>query len=136
MGAVLAAPHIADALRPGDHGTTFGGGPLVAAVARAVLAEVGRDAFLAGVRDRGARLEAGLRGLARAHPERVVEVRGRGLMWGVRLEGPVAPVVTAARERGLLVCSAGPDVVRLIPPLVVSDEEIDRAVEILGEVVP
>lgn len=135
MGAVLAAPAIADVLVPGDHGTTFGGGPLVASVARAVLREVADPAFLETVRARATRLEGGLRSLMAGSPQRVRALRGRGLMWGLELDGPAAPVVAAARDRGLLVCSAGPDVVRLLPPLVVTDAEIDRAVAILaGEI--
>ncbi len=126
-GAVVAAPHIAAALRPGDHGTTFGGGPLVATVARAVLAAVSEPVFLRGVRERAARLEAGLRALAERVPA-VVDVRGRGLMMGLLLEGPAAPVVQAAREGGLLICSAGPDVVRLLPPLNISEADLDEGV--------
>lgn len=133
MGAVLVAPHVAEHLKPGDHGTTFGGGPLVATVARAVLAAVADDAFLAQVRESGRRFRTGLDGLARRQP-RVREVRGRGLLMGLLLDGPAAPVVSAAREAGLLVCSAGPDVLRLLPPLNTDPDLLDRGVEILDRV--
>ena len=132
MGAILAAPHVADAIQPGEHGTTFGGGPLVAHVARTVLRTIGAPAFLEGVRQRAARLDAGLRALAARSPM-VRELRGLGLIRGVRLEGDVAAVATRARELGLLVVAAGPDVVRLLPPLNAPDELLDRGVELLGE---
>jgi len=132
MGAILAAPHVADAIQPGEHGTTFGGGPLVAHVARTVLRTIGAPAFLEGVRQRAVRLDAGLRALAARSPV-VRELRGLGLIRGVRLEGDVAAVVTRARELGLLVVAAGPDVVRLLPPLNAPDELLDRGVELLGE---
>jgi len=132
MGAILAAPHVADAIQPGEHGTTFGGGPLVAHVARTVLRTIGAPAFLEGVRQRAARLDAGLRALAARSPV-VRELRGLGLIRGVRLEGDVAAVVTRARELGLLVVAAGPDVVRLLPPLNAPDELLDRGVELLGK---
>ena len=132
MGAIMAAPHVADAIQPGEHGTTFGGGPLVAHVARTVLRTIDAPAFLEVVRQRAAQLDAGLRALAARSPV-VRELRGLGLIRGVRLEGDVAAVVTRARELGLLVVAAGPDVVRLLPPLSVPDELIDRGVELLGE---
>ena len=133
MGAVLAAPHVADALAPGDHGTTFGGGPLVARVALAVLETLSEPAFLAGVRARGARLGAALRAMADRRPGAVREVRGLGLMWGVELSGPAADVVARAREAGLLLASAGPEVVRLLPPLDVDEALLQRGVAILEE---
>lgn len=131
MGAVLAAPHVAASLKPGDHGTTFGGGPLVASVARAVLSTIVDEDFLEGVRARADRLDALLDGLVAERP-RVLGVRGLGLMRGVHIDGPAAPVVQAARELGLLVCAAGPDVVRLLPPLNIEPDLIDEAIERLG----
>jgi acetylornithine/N-succinyldiaminopimelate aminotransferase len=133
MGAVLLSDRIGAALKPGDHATTFGGGPLVATVALEVLQKLAAPEFLAAVRARGARLGAALRALAERSPK-VKEVRGVGLMWGIELTQPAAPFVTAARERGLLIATAGPSVLRLVPPLVISDAEVDRAVATLGEV--
>jgi len=133
MGAVLLSDRIAAALQPGDHATTFGGGPLVATVALEVLQQLAAPEFLAAVRARGVRLGAALRALADRSPK-VKEVRGVGLMWGLELTQPAAPFVTAARERGLLIATAGPSVLRLVPPLVISDADIDRAVGTLGEV--
>src|SRR5213079_2772674 len=101
MGAVLVTSAVAAALRPGDHATTFGGGPLVAGVALEVVRTIADPAFLAEVRRKAEWLGAHLAPLAAGAP-RVREVRGRGLMWGLELAEPAAPIVAAARERGLL----------------------------------
>ena len=130
MGAMLARGEAAKALQAGDHASTFGGGPFVASVANAVLDEVLAEGFLAQVSRKGERLAGGLRELVGRHPA-ALEVRGLGLMVGLVLDGPRAgELVDALRERGLLTCPAGPDVVRLVPPLVITDEEIDEAVAI------
>ena len=133
MGAVLLTSTVAAALKPGDHATTFGGGPLVASVALALVRTIADPAFLTDVRRKGAWLGERLARLAAQRP-RVREVRGRGLLWGLELAEPAAPVVAAARERGLLVLTAGPEVIRLIPPLVITVEELERGVGILEEV--
>jgi len=133
MGAVLLTEAVAAALKPGDHATTFGGGALVATVALDVLRTIAEPGFLAAVREKGEALGAALARLRAASPK-VVAVRGRGLMWGIELVEPAAPYVTAARDRGLLVCTAGAQVIRLVPPLVVTREELERAVAILDEV--
>ena len=133
MGAVLLTERIAAALGPGDHATTFGGGPLVATVALEVLRTIAEPDFLQAVAAKGERLGARLKALA-VKTKRVREARGRGLMWGVELSEAAAPVVAAARERQLLIASAGPKVLRLVPPLIVSESEIDRAVDVLAEI--
>src|SRR5881409_2517929 len=122
MGAVLVTNAVAGALKPGDHATTFGGGPLVAGVAIEVVRTIADPAFLADVRRKAEWLGAHLARLAAGAP-RVREVRGRGLMWGLELAEPAAPIVAAARERGLLVVTAGPQVIRLLPPPVIT---VDR----------
>ena len=132
MGAVLVTSAVAAALKPGDHATTFGGGPLVAGVALDVVRTIAHPAFLADVRRKAEWLGARLGRLAAGAP-RVREVRGRGLMWGLELAEPAAPLVAAARERGLLVLTAGPQVIRLLPPLVIAVEELERGVVILEE---
>ena len=133
MGAVLVTNAVAGALKPGDHATTFGGGPLVAGVALEVVRTIADPAFLADVRRKAEWLGARLGRLAAA-TARVREARGRGLMWGLELTEPAAPFVAAARERGLLVVTAGPQVIRLLPPLVIAVEELERGVAILEEV--
>jgi len=133
MGAVLLTGAVAAALKPGDHATTFGGGPLVAGVALDVVRALAAPEFLAAVRRKGEWLGGRLAQLADRRA-RVAEVRGRGLIWGLELTEPAAPFVAAARERHVLVATAGPTVVRLIPPLVITQEELERGVAILEDV--
>ncbi|MGH8622688.1 MAG: aspartate aminotransferase family protein [Burkholderiales bacterium] len=133
MGAVLLNDQIAAALAPGDHATTFGGGPFVATVALDVVRAIAEPDFLAAVRAKGEWLGRALSALA-SRRARVREARGGGLMWGLELNEVAAPVVAAARERHLLVLSAGPTVIRIVPPLTVSHDELERGVTILDEV--
>ncbi|HET6765202.1 MAG TPA: acetylornithine transaminase [Longimicrobiaceae bacterium] len=134
MGAVLMTERVAQALKPGDHGTTFGGGVLVASAALAAVRKLSDEAFLAEVR-RKSHLLANRLGALSLTSGKVKGVRGVGMIWGVQLtEGGAAEVVERAREAGLLLVTAGTDVVRLLPPLVASDEELARGVEILEEV--
>ena len=120
-------------LAPGDHATTFGGGPFVASVALDVLRTIADPDFLAAVRAKGQVLGARFQGLARKS-SRVKEVRGRGLMWGIELNEVAAPIVAAARDRHLLVLTAGPNVIRIVPPLTISSGDLERGVAILDEV--
>jgi len=131
MGAVLLTERVASALKPGDHATTFGGGPLVASVALHVVRRVAEPEFLAAVRERGAQIEHAVstwtaQGLLR-------EARGVGLMWGLELNAPAAPVVERALPAGLLVLTAGERVVRLLPPLVISEAELKQGLDLLHE---
>jgi predicted acetylornithine/succinylornithine family transaminase len=131
MGAVLLTDRIASAMRAGDHGTTFGGGPFVSAVARSVLARIAQPEFLAGVRAKGERVASVLASWVGRGG--VSEVRGRGLMWGIELEGEAAPVVARALELGLLLVNAGERVIRVLPPLAIDDDELDYGLELLRE---
>jgi predicted acetylornithine/succinylornithine family transaminase len=131
-GATLVTDRVAAAVQPGDHATTFGGGPLVAAVALHVFGRISEPDFLAGVREAGAYMKGKLDEL-RALPS-VSEVRGCGMMWGLELNIPAGPLVGAALDAGLLVTAAGEKVVRLLPPLVVDRNEIDEGITILHEV--
>ena len=133
MGAILVSDRIAAALAPGDHATTFGGGPFVATVALEVLKVIAEPEFLADVRARGAWLGERLGRIA-ARSARVRAARGRGLMWGLELNEVAAPVVAAARERHLLVLTAGPNVIRIVPPLTISRDDLERGATILEEV--
>ena len=133
MGAVLLKEAIAQALAPGDHATTFGGGPLVASVALEVVRALAHPDLLASVRRNGEWMETRLSGIA-ARSSRVRAVRGRGLMWGVELAEPAAPFVAAMRERGLLIATAGPNVLRMLPPLVITPADLARGVAILEAV--
>ena len=133
MGAILVSDAIAAALAPGDHATTFGGGPFVATVALEVVRTIAEPEFLAAVRAKGEWLGARLRALA-TRSTRVKEARGRGLMWGLELTEAAAPFVAAARERHLLVLTAGANVIRIVPPLTITREELERGATILEEV--
>ena len=123
VGAVLASGPAATALAKGDHGTTFGGNPVVCAAALAVLETIERDGLLEAAGKLGDRLRRGVEALG--HPL-VRGVRGVGLWLGVVLTAPVAAAVeVAARDAGFLVNAPGPDVLRLAPPLVVTDAQVD-----------
>lgn len=129
MGAVLMTGDIGSVIQPGDHGTTFGGGPFVAHVARHVLARLSDPALLDHVRRTGQWFGERLTTLSESNP-RVRAVRGIGLMWGVDVTRGAADVIAEARERGLLLVSAGEHTVRFLPPLVVSRDELSRGLSI------
>jgi len=133
MGAVLLAPHVAAAVRPGDHGTTFGGGPFVASVALHVVERLADPALLKRVRENGEWLGEELTAMA-ARTGRVRAVRGTGLMWGIDTNAPAGEVVANALDARLLVCSAGDHTVRLLPPLTITREQLKLGVAILEEV--
>lgn len=137
LGAVLIGARVADHLRPGLHGSTFSGGPAVCAVARRVVDTIADPGFLLAVRARAERLRAGLLEIVAQAPV-FRAARGRGLMQALVLarprRHPPADFVRLARAHGLLVTRAGTDAVRLLPPLTVSEEEIDAAVAAMGEV--
>ena len=133
MGAILVNAEIAAAIKPGDHGTTFGGGPMVAAVARYVCGRLGDPALLAHVREVGAWLGDALRALAEK-TGKIRAVRGAGLMWGVDTHESASAIVERARNAGLLVLTAGEYTLRLLPPLVISREDLSRGLDILARV--
>jgi acetylornithine/N-succinyldiaminopimelate aminotransferase len=125
VGACITTPDQATVLQPGDHGSTFAGGPVVAAAANAVLEEVDDDGFLDAVRAKGERLAAGLGDLG-------LEVRGLGLMLAFEVGDAPGFVRRALLEQRLVLNATGPDTVRLLPPLTVSEQEIDEAVRRIG----
>jgi len=132
IGAMLAVEEVAAAFTPGSHGSTFGGNPLACAAACCVLDQIERQELLAHCRAMGARLRRGLERIAaRASAKTEMEVRGRGLLLGLDCGRPAAPIIDAARARGLLLVGGGPEVIRLIPPLIVGRQEIDEALDIL-----
>jgi acetylornithine/N-succinyldiaminopimelate aminotransferase len=127
MGACLATRDAAKGMTVGTHGTTFGGNPLAMAVGNAVLDVVLEPGFLSRVRQAGLAFKQRLAELQDRHPGVIAEIRGDGLMLGLRCAVPNGDVVAAARERRVLVIAAGDNVVRLLPPLVISDDEIAEA---------
>ena len=130
IGAMLARSHVADTLVPGDHGATFGGNPLACAAALAVVTTLEADGLLERAATVGTYLMKKLQELARRHPL-IREVRGRGLMLAVELGTEAAPVVDTCRQRGLLVNAVTPTALRLVPPLIITETDVDEAVDIL-----
>ena len=129
IGATLMTQAVADAVEPGDHAATFGAHPVSCAVAIEVFKQISDPAFLAGVAEKGEYLSGKLNGLKARYPEKITGVRGKGLIAGAVLKDiPAGDAVTAFREQGILICIAGPDVVRFLPPLVIGKEHIDEAV--------
>ena len=135
-GAVLAGEKVSGVFTVGDHGSTFGGNPVAAAAGLVVLKTVNNPDFLAEISRKGEKLMAAIK----ARPK-VKEVRGRGLMIGFDIEGNAWPLLEAAvsradlatKQNGLLLLSAGPNTIRLLPPYIINDSEIDMGLEILSQ---
>ncbi|KQU54984.1 acetylornithine aminotransferase [Bosea sp. Leaf344] len=128
MGACLATEEAAAGMTLGSHGTTFGGNPLAMAVGNAVLDVVLAPGFIETVAQTGLRLRQSLAQLKDQHPEVIAEIRGEGLMLGLKLHTPNMDFVAEARAQGLLVVGAGDNVVRLLPPLIIGETEVKEAV--------
>ncbi len=124
MGACLATEEAAFGMVAGSHGTTFGGNPLAMAVGNAVLDVVLADGFIDNVAQLGLRLRQKLAELKDRHPKVIAEIRGEGLMLGIKLHTPNTEFVAEARAAGLLVIGAGDNVVRLLPPLNITEADI------------
>ncbi len=133
MGAVLLSPEIAGAVRPGDHATTFGGGPFVASVALHVVQRLTDPALLRRVRADGEWLGRELRALGE-RTGKLRAVRGVGFLWGMDVRGPAKDVVRRALDARLLLCTAGDYTLRLLPPLVATREDLGRALTVLEAV--
>ena len=129
VGACLATAEAASGMTAGTHGSTFGGNPLAMAVAKAVVEMVIEDGFLQGVKDRALIFRQRLAELQDSFPGLVTEVRGRGMLIGLKVSIAPAEFVARAREHNLLLVPAGDNVVRLLPPLNISDEDIGKALD-------
>jgi predicted acetylornithine/succinylornithine family transaminase len=130
IGATLVTEEVARAMEPGDHGSTFAAGPLVCRAAQVVFDRINRPGFLAAVQANGAHLRARLEAL---RSDKLVEVRGAGLLLGVEFSVPVKPLISAAAEQAVLLINAGENVLRLCPPLIVTRAQLDRAVDVISE---
>lgn len=130
IGACVAAGVAAEVFQPGSHGTTFGGGPLVCAAALETLAVMEDEHLLHRATLLGEKIKSGLVARLSGHSG-VKEIRGHGLMMGVELDRPCAVLVTQALEQGLLINVTQDTVVRLLPPLILKDEEADQIIDIL-----
>ena len=129
IGAFLTSGKANTAMTPGDHGTTYGGNPLVCAAADAVLTIFERDNILENVRKVGAYLREKLEEL-RTVTDHIVDIRGKGMMLGVEFDVPVNPVINnALLEQHMVLINAGTNILRVIPPLVVTEKDVDEAIE-------
>lgn len=127
VGALLATEEAAEVFTPGSHGSTFGGNPLAMTAAEATLDLLLSDTVMADIQEKGEYLR---QQLEKKLPKSIVSsIRGRGLMIGIECTMPVAPLIDALRENGLLVVSAGPHVIRLLPSLFVTEQELTQAIE-------
>ncbi len=138
IGATLCKK-FCDVFGPGDHASTYGGNPFACAVSLTVCQTLERENILQNVQERGEQLRAGLRAIASKYPNLIAEVRGWGLIDGMELKADIeltsADVVKAAMAEGLLLVPAGPKVLRFVPPLIVTDREIDQALQALGRAI-
>ena len=134
IGAMLANEEVARGFEPGSHASTFGGNPLATAAALYVQHAIDAENLLERCRDVGSHLGSALLRLAERRRPKARGARGRGLLQGLIVDGDAAPIVTRARERGLLLSVAGGNVIRFAPALVASKAEIDQAIEILDGV--
>lgn len=131
IGAILMRQRVADTIHKGDHGSTFAGGPMVTHVAHHVVARVAHPQFLAEVEAKGRLLRDLLEEINSPH---VLEIRGKGLMVGLELDIEAAEVVARGYEQGLILVNAGPNVLRLVPPLVITEAEIHEVAARLARV--
>lgn len=132
LGAVLARPEISALLHPGMLGTTFGGNPCACAAAQAVLDVIEEEHLLEHAKTVGALFREGLEALMEEYPQ-ILEVRGKGLLLGMVMEGSAKDVVDACRMGGVLCCTAGEHVVRFLPALNISEKDLEDALEIIGD---
>jgi predicted acetylornithine/succinylornithine family transaminase len=121
IGAALMTDAVANAMHPGEHGSTFAGGPVVCRAAQVVLQRISQPGFLAHVNAMGELLREQLEEI---HSPHIVEVRGLGLMTGVQLDMEAAPIIAKGFEHGVMLLNAGPDVLRLLPPLIAQEDHI------------
>ncbi|KAK0706343.1 pyridoxal phosphate-dependent transferase [Lasiosphaeria miniovina] len=135
IGATIVNARVADKIKVGDHGTTFGGNPLACRLAHYIVSRLADPALQAAVVAKGQLFERGFARLQQRFPDLIAEVRGRGLILGLQLTQDPAPIVAAARERGMLIIIAGTNTLRFVPSLTISDREIEEGLVILEEAI-
>ncbi|MFN6502283.1 MAG: aspartate aminotransferase family protein [Nostoc sp. DedQUE01] len=137
--AAMMSKKFCDVFQPGEHASTFGGNPFVCGVALSVCQTLERENILQNVQDRGEQLRTGLKAIAAKYPHQISEVRGWGLINGLELRADIAltaaDVVNAAINEGLLLVPAGPKVIRFVPPLIVTEAEVNTALEALDRAI-
>lgn len=135
LGAFIASEKVAQSFGPGAHGSTFGANPVSTSAGTAVFAEIEKSNLLPHIVEMGDLLKNELLKLQQEFPDKIVDVRGKGLMLGMEVKGGAAPIVNACLENGVMLLSAGPDVVRFLPPYIISTKEIDKVINILKKVI-
>ncbi|HCU80108.1 MAG TPA: aspartate aminotransferase family protein [Chloroflexi bacterium] len=130
IGATLVTEDVAQTINPGDHGSTFAAGPLVCKAAQVVFNRISQPDFIANVANVGKYLT---QRLLQLEPQQLVEIRGSGLLIGAEFSCPIDPLIKTASKQGLLLISAGENVLRLCPPLIVTKEQVDEAIEIISD---
>lgn len=135
IGAALVTENVAQCIITGDHGTTFGGNPLATRLAHHIFSRLSDPQLQRDVQTKEAQFRRGFERLSQRFPGLITEVRGKGLILGVQLSRDPTPIITAARERGLLIITCGTNTLRFVPPLIVSEGEIEEGLEILEEAV-
>ncbi|MCB0107672.1 MAG: acetylornithine/succinylornithine family transaminase [Caldilineaceae bacterium] len=131
IGAILMRQKVADTIHKGDHASTFAGNPFTTHVAHHVVQRVSQPEFLASVKAKGNYLKELLEELNSPH---IKEIRGEGLLIGVEMDIATAPIITKGYEKGVILVNAGANVLRFVPPLVITEEEIAKAVSVVGEI--
>ncbi|KAL8282284.1 hypothetical protein RB597_009813 [Gaeumannomyces tritici] len=135
IGATIVNARVADQIKVGDHGTTYGGNPLACRLAHHVLERLADPKLQVSVMAKGAVLASGLNQLWRKYPALISEIRGRGLILGLQLTSDPTPILTAARERGLLVITAGQNTIRFVPNLLITEGEIQEGLRKLDKAI-
>ncbi|KAI1084706.1 putative acetylornithine aminotransferase precursor [Whalleya microplaca] len=135
IGATVVNGNVSDKIKIGDHGTTFGGNPMACRLAHYVVSRLSDPKLQEDVLSRSKVFRERFEQLRQKYPDLITEVRGKGLILGVQLTEDPAPIVKAARERGLLVITCGTNTLRFVPPLTVSVEEIESGLDILEEAI-
>ena len=133
IGATIVSDAVADCVVTGDHGTTFGGNPLACRLAHYVFSRLSQPELQRSVLAKEKIFRRGFQKLQQRFPDTIREIRGRGLILGLQLSRDPTPIITAARERGLLIITCGTNTLRFVPPLVISEGEIGEGLAILGE---
>ena len=131
IGATMVSESVAKCVVTGDHGTTFGGNPLACRLAHYIVSRLSEPELQRAVLEKEQAFRKGFERLRKSYPSVITEVRGRGLILGVQLSQDPTPIITAARERGLLIITGGTNTLRFVPPLIVSNEEIEEGLAIL-----
>lgn len=133
IGATMVTEEVAKCMVTGDHGTTFGGNPLACRLAHYIVSRLSEPELQRLVLEKEQIFRRGFKRLQQRFPELIKEVRGRGLILGLQLTQDPTPIVTAARERGLLIITCGTNTLRFVPPLIISPEEIEEGLGILEQ---